>query len=425
MTEALTPKVDRSFNLLTLAFRDPTLEAAYILDSNRRAVGPLRIVIVVMILIIALQGALELYGVIAEDWAYYDVFLKGAVFRGISIAIMLFALWVTTKERAIRHGQLVVGLFMVGLFAVFMLGSDIHALWIERTATLFNFTLTVMLVGLGLLFRYAAPLGLIFACVFTPVVAYWMAVPYAPLFVLFATLAMMSWVAYSAERARREAWAGARDLADEKALTERLLLNVLPPSIAARMRAGETLIADSHDGATVVFADIVNFTPLSATMAPEALVAILDDVFAGFDRIAGAFDLEKIKTIGDAYMMAAGLPTERSGDPAHALDAALAMRDWLGEVATARGIDISMRAGVHIGPVVAGVIGRSKFVYDLWGDSVNIASRMESTAPPGEIQVTKGVRDLLAAEFAFKARGEIEVKGKGKMPTWLLEGRAG
>ncbi|MEX2519153.1 MAG: adenylate/guanylate cyclase domain-containing protein [Paracoccaceae bacterium] len=425
MTEALIPTVDRSFHKLSLAFRDPGLESAYIQESNRRAVGPLRVVILVMVLIIALQGGLELYGVIVEDWAYFDVFLKGAVFRALSIAVMLLGLWVTTLERAVRNGQLVVGLFTVGLFAVFMLGSDIHALWIERTATLFNFTLTVMLVGLGLLFRYAAPLGLFFACAFSPVVVFWMEVPHAPLFVLFATLAMMSWVAYSIERSRREAWAGAQALDAERALTERLLLSVLPPSIAARMRAGETLIADSHEEATVVFADIVNFTPLSATMAPEALVAILDEIFAGFDRIADEYDLEKIKTIGDAYMMAAGLPTERSGDPAHALDAALAMRDWLGEVAKTRDIDISMRAGAHIGPVVAGVIGRSKFVYDLWGDSVNVASRMESTAPVGAIQVTAAVHDRLQGEFAFTARGEIEVKGKGPMRTWILEGRAG
>lgn len=332
MAAALTPTVDRSFNRLTLAFRDPSLEIAYIQDIDRRNVGPLRVVIVVMIFIVALQGALELAGVIRQDWLHYDVFLKGAVFRGVSIAIMLVGLGIVTVERVARNGQFAIWLFMVGLFSVFMLGVENHVLWIECTALLFNLALSVTLVGLGLLFRYATLLGLIFACAFTPVLGYWMTAPYAPLFVLFATLGMMSWVAYSIERARREAWAGARALDAEQALSERLLLNVLPPSIAGRMRAGEKMIADSHAEATVVFADIVNFTALSATMTPEALVALLDDIFTGFDRIADEFDLEKIKTIGDAYMMAAGLPTERSADPAHALGSALAMREWLGEV---------------------------------------------------------------------------------------------
>ncbi|MEM8753935.1 MAG: adenylate/guanylate cyclase domain-containing protein, partial [Pseudomonadota bacterium] len=144
---------------------------------------------------------------------------------------------------------------------------------------------------------------------------------------------------------------------------------------------------------------------------------------AAFDAIADAHDLEKIKTIGDAYMMAAGLPTERSPDPANAVDAALEMREALAEIAARRGVDVSMRAGVHIGPVVAGVIGRSKFVYDLWGDSVNVAARMESAAPVGAVQTTEAVRDRLADRFRFADRGEIDVKGKGPMRVWLVEGR--
>jgi len=415
--------IDRSFHPVTLAFRDPALESAYIQESNRRAVWPLRIVLCVLIAIIVLQGALEFIGMLAEGWQHFDVFLAGVWFRLGNIAIYLAAIWVTTIPPAVRNGQAIVSLFVI-LLAVFgVLNADIHGQWIERTATFINFLITLQLVAIGLLVRFGVPIAIGCAAAFTPIIWNLMDVPYAPLFVLYATVAMMSWVAYSIERAKREAWAGAQALEDERALTERLLLSVLPPSIAKRMRGGETLIADSHDEATVVFADIVNFTPLSASMSPEALVGILDEIFAAFDEIAESYDLEKIKTIGDAYMMAAGLPTERSADPSHALDAALEMQMQLGEIAKRLDIDISMRAGVHIGPVVAGVIGRSKFVYDLWGDSVNVASRMESSAPVGAVQVSDAVRGVMADRFEFEDRGQIDVKGKGRMRVWLLVGR--
>ncbi len=424
MTGPLGAEADRSFHWLTLRFRDPALEAAFIAETNRRAVGPLRVIIAAIILVVAIPAFVELYGFYEEGWGGFDLWLQTLVYRAGNIALLLAALWLTTKPWAVRRGQPIVAAFLIVLYVLFMLGADLTGPWIERLAALFNYAAALGLVALGLLFRYAAPLVLPMAVGFAPVVARWMENPFAPLFVTFATVLTMSWVAYAAERSRREAWAAAQALDAEKRLSERLLLNVLPPGIAARMRAGETLIADSHDEATVVFADIANFTPLSATMPPEALVEILDEIFAGFDRIAAARDLEKIKTIGDAYMMAAGLPLGRSPDPAHALDAALEMRSFLAGVAEARGAGIAMRAGVHVGPVVAGVIGRAKFVYDLWGDSVNVASRMESTAPVGAIQVTQAVRDRLAGAFRFTERGEIEVKGKGRMRTWLLEGRA-
>ena len=385
---------------------------------------PLRVIILMLAVIVSLQTAVEYYGVTTEPGADYGAWENAFVFRLIHITVLLGAVAVSFAPWAIRRGQPIVIAFLILFFALFMISADLGGAWIERVATFYNFAATLAIVALGLLFRFAAPLVLLMTIGFAPVVAKWMDNPFAPLFVSFATVIMMSWVAYAGERAKRAAWAGAQALADEKALTERLLLSVLPPSIARRMRGGETLIADSHDEATVVFADIANFTPLSASMSAEALVEILDEIFAAFDEVAEAHDLEKIKTIGDAYMMAAGLPTERTSDPARALRAALEMRARLEDIAAARGIDVKMRAGCHIGPVVAGVIGRSKFVYDLWGDSVNVASRMESTAPVGEIQVTEAVHDRLSDQFTMQARGEIEVKGKGPMRTWLLSGEA-
>lgn len=277
----------------------------------------------------------------------------------------------------------------------------------------------------ALLFRIAGPIALLATIGYAErMVAFMPGVSYTvPIFFLFATLAVLVWGNYASERGRRMAWAAARALAREKARSEALLLNVLPPSVAARMNAGERLIADSHEFATVLFADIVGFTPLSEAMPPAALLALLDRVFTRFDDIADAHDLEKIKTIGDAYMLAAGAPAERPAEPQRVCEAALDMRAALAEVSRDEGIALGMRIGVHAGPVIAGVIGRRKFIYDIWGATVNTASRMESTAPANAIQVSAAVRDLLADRFTFRPRGEVELKGIGPLPVFLLEGR--
>lgn len=423
VTQRLSSEAPPRFNALTLRFDDPAQESAFIQEHNRRATKPIRVVVVILAMVVWLQAGMEYYAFLGNGFDGYDLWLEALPLRLIDIVILLIGLGLSWYPPFVRHGQLMVAIFLVALYVVFMIGADLAGPWIERTIQLFNYTVTLALVALGLMIRFAGPLVLAMACGFTPIVLDWMAEPFAPLFITFATVCTMIWVAYSIEKARREVWAASQALRAEKARSESLLRSVLPPSIADRMRGGETLIADSHDEATIVFADIVNFTPLSARMSPEELVSILDEVFAAFDEIAEAHNLEKIKTIGDAYMMAAGLPAERSRDPGGALDAVLAMRDALGAIADRRRIDLSMRAGVHIGPVVAGVIGRSKFVYDLWGDSVNLASRMESTAPPGEIQVTEAVQTRMSPMFDFAPRGEIDVKGKGQIRVWLLQGR--
>lgn len=425
MTPVLEQERDRSFDALTLRFRDRALEADYIQEHNRRATAPLRVVLCFFALALAVPLAAEYYGFTVEGWAGFEVYVAALPYRLAGIGLLAAGLALTFVPWMVRQGQWAVAGFALVLIGLQYAGLDFIGPWILLNIAFMNYALTLLIAACGLLFRVVVPLSLLGFGVMVTALVTFTENPFAPLSVSVATLLTMLWVAYSIERARRAAWAGAAALADEKALTERLLLSVLPPSIAGRMRAGETLIADSHDEATVVFADIANFTPLSASMPAEALVEILDEIFAAFDRVAEAHDLEKIKTIGDAYMMAAGLPTERTRDPARALDAALAMRARLAEIAAARGIGIAMRAGVHIGPVVAGVIGRSKFVYDLWGDSVNVASRMESTAPVGEIQATEAVFERLGAAFAMTPRGEIEVKGKGPMRTWLVEGRRG
>jgi class 3 adenylate cyclase len=212
------------------------------------------------------------------------------------------------------------------------------------------------------------------------------------------------------------------ELGVEREKSERLLLNVLPVSIADRLKESEETIADGFDSATVLFADIVGFTPLARDLPPADTVVLLDRIFAGWDELAERHGVEKIKTIGDAYMVAAGLPTPRE-DHAEAI-AALAL-EMGAEAERCAGSEapLEVRIGIDTGPVVAGVIGRAKFSYDLWGDTVNTASRMESHGLPGEIQVTERAYERLRDRFELRPRGTIEVKGKGPTATYLLLGR--
>jgi class 3 adenylate cyclase len=207
------------------------------------------------------------------------------------------------------------------------------------------------------------------------------------------------------------------------ASSERLLLNVLPRSIAERLKREPGIIADSHPDVTVVFADVVDFTPFTERTAPDRVVGVLDEIFSAFDGLAERLGLEKIKTVGDAYMVVAGLPDPRPDHAEAGADMALAMQAELGRLCTALNLDLRIRVGMHSGPVIAGVIGRRKFIYDLWGDAVNTASRMESSGLPGRIQVTETVFERLRAKYSFEPRGEVEIKGKGPLRTYLLTGR--
>lgn len=201
-----------------------------------------------------------------------------------------------------------------------------------------------------------------------------------------------------------------------------LLHNILPAEIAARLKADDSRIADDYGSVSVLFADIVNFTPMSAGMTPAQIIDLLNDVFATFDGFVEDLELEKIKTVGDAYMVAAGVPHERP-DHAHAIaELALRMRDYT-EANKFDGHDIRMRIGINSGPLVAGVVGTRKFSYDVWGDTVNTASRMESGGIPGVIQMTGTTYNLLRDQFVCEPRGVVNVKGKGDMNTYLLLAR--
>ncbi len=207
----------------------------------------------------------------------------------------------------------------------------------------------------------------------------------------------------------------------EQEKVEQLLLNVLPPPIVSRLKHQPSSIADSFPEATVLFADIVGFTKIADLISPATLVDLLNEIFSSFDLLTQKYGLEKIKTIGDAYMVAGGIPTPRA-DHAEAIALlALDMQHAIADFNTRRHQDFSIRIGIHTGPVVAGVIGIKKFIYDLWGDTVNTASRMESHGLPGCIQVSSTTYQLLQERFLFQERGAIDIKGKGKMRTYFLK----
>ncbi|EDQ34730.1 putative periplasmic ligand-binding sensor domain protein [Hoeflea phototrophica DFL-43] len=212
---------------------------------------------------------------------------------------------------------------------------------------------------------------------------------------------------------------------EEHERAESLLLNILPTRIAEQLKTTSEPIADSHSGVSVLFADLAGFTPLSARMDPVELVSMLNSIFSQFDELTQDLQLEKIKTIGDAYMVAAGLPEPRTDHAQAIADMALGMIKATETFSEQHSVPLQIRVGINSGVVVAGVIGKKKFIYDLWGDTVNIASRMESSGETGMIQVTESTYLELKDMFVLEERGLIDIKGRGKMRTYILKGRAG
>jgi len=209
----------------------------------------------------------------------------------------------------------------------------------------------------------------------------------------------------------------------EQEKSDRLLLNILPEPIAKQLKEGNNNIANGFSEVTILFADIVGFTKLSEKISPQEVVSLLNEIFTGFDQLTEQHGLEKIKTIGDAYMVASGLPMERQDHAQAIAEMALDMQQEVTRFNAKNQANLSIRIGINTGPVVAGVIGTKKFIYDLWGDAVNTASRMESHGIPGCIQITESTYKHLQDQYQFKKRGKIQVKGKGEMITYLLTER--
>jgi len=205
--------------------------------------------------------------------------------------------------------------------------------------------------------------------------------------------------------------------------SDRLLLNILPAAVVENLKKGEGSAAERFESATVLFADIVDFTSLAARISPIDLVNFLNKIFSRFDELTEKHGLEKIKTIGDAYMVAGGLPVPMADHVGAIANMALDMQDAIAHFQTDTGEPFQIRIGIHTGPVVAGVIGTKKFIYDLWGDTVNVASRMECQGLPGYIQVTSAIYEQLKDRYVFEERGAIAVKGKGELIVYWLKAK--
>jgi class 3 adenylate cyclase len=226
------------------------------------------------------------------------------------------------------------------------------------------------------------------------------------------------------KRLRDQEQAFMREIQKEREKSERLLLNILPAPVAERLKQTQDIIANSVEDVSVMFVDIVDFLPLSNSMPPTEMVKMLNSVFSTFDALVDEYGLEKIKTTGDCYMVVGGLPLPRADHLEAIAGMALDVLVSTAQFQRSDGRPFQLRIGIHTGPVVAGVIGTKKFAYDLWGDTVNIASRMESQGLPDAIQVTQDVYERLQGCFRFEPRGEITIKGKGNMMTYLLLSRA-
>jgi class 3 adenylate cyclase len=291
----------------------------------------------------------------------------------------------------------------------------------------------IAIIGTFALYRIRFPIAL--ATTLVMLLAYQVVsllYPFEDLFVatlfLVTCLLLGAFAGWHIERSSRLEFIARKGLEEERERSERLLLNILPQPIADRLKTEPAPIADRYPEASILFADVVGFTAMCGAMEPEDLVTFLNELFTEFDRVAEKHGLEKIKTIGDAYMAVCGVPVPCADHLDRIAEAALEMREVAarrgngGETNGGEGVPLAVRFGIDTGPVVAGVIGEKKFIYDLWGDAVTMASRMETQGEAGAIQVTQAVRERLHDRFALEPRGTLDVKGRGAMETWWLLG---
>jgi class 3 adenylate cyclase len=340
----------------------------------------------------------------------------------LAIVPVVLALFGSTWWKALgRLGHSIAAAFIALIAAYAAWNSDLAGTALETRA------LMLTILGAGLLFPFGTATMLLLSLWVLGL--FWFVARTgdaeargAGAFFIFGAGALATVAAWLSSRLRESEFQARSDLRIANEKTDALVRNMLPESIAKRLKDAEGYIADRHGAVTVLFADIAGFTAMSANLPPDVLVSFLNDLFSELDALTTRYGLEKIKTIGDAYMVVGGLPEPRPDHAEAIANMALAMRDDLGALQTPDGKPLVFRIGIHTGAVVAGVIGVKKLSYDLWGDTVNTASRMESHAEPGTIQVSEPTWAILKDAYRLTPRGEIQVKGKGKLEAFVLEG---
>jgi class 3 adenylate cyclase len=409
---------------LTLRFADAGLETAFAEEQARKAVRPIRIALA------CLSTLMVGFYVLTVHVSHGLVVGIGApnMLRVTIVALAMFALFYALTHRPVfvKRQQLIMFLTVCAMSAGVTRSSALLPFEVleSRGFTMMLMHIFIIYSVFRLRFPQAVLAGWLGVAIYIgyilgmDLLSSAAAVRHAFILGLANCGGML--ICYQMDVSARREFTAMRMLGEERERSERLLLNILPASIAERLKGSGEAIADHSDAVTVLFADIVGFTPLSARKTPQALVQMLDRVFSEFDALAQAHGLEKIKTIGDAYMAAAGLPERREDHAPAAARMAQGMLQAVVRIAAETGEALALRIGLHSGPVVAGVIGTKKFSYDMWGDTVNTASRMESHGVPGAVHCSEATAALLQHGFELTARGAIQIEGKGAMHTFLL-----
>ena len=409
-------------NPVTLSFHDSALETAYLNNYSKKTRLQVRIALLLAIGLFSAFAFLDPW--IAPDQKYEIWLIRFA----IVVPILLIFLGFTFARCLQKYMQVLMS------STVLVTGSGVSAMMVVMEGIgsfLYSEGLLLVIMcgsifcGLRFIYATTACLGAVATYGFVDLF-----IKQHPLhifitnnFFLISANIIGMFASYALESYSRRDFLNGKIIEEKRQESEALLLNILPKTIAEQLKNNAGTIAEKFDAVTILFVDIVGFTQLSEKISPEELVSLLNKIFSIFDRLTDKYGLEKIKTIGDAYMVVGGLPEPREESAEAVADFALDMQQELECFNQSNAQTFEIRVGIHTGPAVAGVIGIRKFIYDVWGDSVNTASRMESHGMPGQIQVSEATYQVLKHQYRFSTRGTIEVKGKGIMKTYFLKGK--